>query len=353
MLCTTRIESPAFATPASAAPTKSKSGSFIALRKIVVGAALAVTACASFAASTLNVGTVVWIGYGPFYVAEALDMYKKYGLSVKLQVFSDPALIPPAMASGSVQAGMLTYDQVIGQVANGLSQKVVMPIDYSFGGDAIVADKSITKIDQFKGMKIGFNPLSPSDFLLSYALKTRGLSDKDITPISMTPESVPAAMASGQLKVGVTYEPSLSQIVSQGDGKKFHVVFSSKNAPGLIADVLVANDKFIKSNPKDLDGMIHAYLDGMAYMKSHPDESAKIIGKFMGISAKEVVEQMPGVYNIPQAEMSKAFVKAKSTTSYYASGEIIADLLKTKGQIKTIPPTESTIDAQFVTALKK
>ncbi|MDB5774645.1 MAG: putative thiamine biosynthesis protein [Herbaspirillum sp.] len=348
-----RIARPELSSPAVAAPTQFKSGSFSALRNIVAGAALALTASASFAATTLNIGTVIWIGYGPFYVAEAMNMFKKYGVSAKLQVFSDPALIPSAMASGSVQGGMLTYDQVVGQVAHGIGQKVVMPIDYSNGGDAIVADASITKIGDFKGKKIGFNPLSPSDFLLSYALKSNGLSDKDITPVSMTPETVPAAMASGQMPIGVTYEPSLSQIVGQGGGKKFHVVFSSKNAPGLIADVLVFNDKFIQSNPKDIDGIMRAYLDGMAYMKAKPDEAAKIIGKFMGVSGKEVKEQLSGVYNIPLAEMPKAYMKSKETTSYYASGEIIASTLKAKGQIAAAPATESTIDAQFVTALQK
>jgi NitT/TauT family transport system substrate-binding protein len=95
-----------------------------------------------------------------------------------------------------------------------------------------------------------------------------------------------------------------------------------------------------------------AYLDGMAYMKAKPAESAKIIGKFMGVSAAEVKEQLGGVYNISAAEMPKAFVKAKETTSYYASGQIIGELLKAKGQITTIPATEATFDATFVKGLK-
>ena len=35
---------------------------------------------AGIAAGTIKIGTVVWIGYGPFYVADALDLYKKYGV---------------------------------------------------------------------------------------------------------------------------------------------------------------------------------------------------------------------------------------------------------------------------------
>jgi NitT/TauT family transport system substrate-binding protein len=151
----------------------------------------------------------------------------------------------------------------------------------------------------------------------------------------------------------VTYEPSLSQILSQGGGKKFKVVFSSKDAPGLIADVLVFDDKVIKAKPAQITGVMKAYLDGMAYMKAKPDEANKIIGKFMGVSAAEVKEQLSGVYNIPLAEMPKAFVKSKETTSYYASGEIIAELLKAKGQITTVPATEATFDATLVKALAK
>ena len=86
---------------------------------------------------------------------------------------------------------MLTYDQVIGSVAKGSHQRVVMPIDYSNGGDAIVATQGHHVDQQFKGKKIGFNPLSPSDFLLSYALKTNGMSEKDVKPVNMTPEAFP------------------------------------------------------------------------------------------------------------------------------------------------------------------
>ena len=160
-------------------------------------------------------------------------------------------------------------------------------------------------------------------------------------------------MASGQLPIGVTYEPSLSQILGQGGGKKFKVVFSSKDAPGLIADVLVFDDKVIKAKPTEISGLIKAYLDGMAYMKAKPDDAAKIIGKFMGVSAKEAKEQMSGVYNIPLAEMPKAFAPGKDTTSYFASGEVIGQLLKAKGQIKAVPAIEATFDASIVKTLAK
>ncbi len=46
------------------------------LFKPVLGLAVSLAAASSFAAgpTQMKIGTVVWIGYGPFYVAEALDL---------------------------------------------------------------------------------------------------------------------------------------------------------------------------------------------------------------------------------------------------------------------------------------
>ena len=323
------------------------------LRFLAAALALACAAPAAFAAGTLKIGTVIWIGYGPYYVAEALDLFKKSGVKVELQIFTDPALIPPAIESGALAGGMVTYDQVIGVVAKGSTQRVVMPIDYSNGGDAIVTATSLTKVADLKGKKVAFNPLSPSDFLLSYALKTAGLAEKDIEPVNMTPEAIPAALASGSLLAGVTYEPSVSQVVGMEDGKKFHVLYSTKNAPGLITDVLVFKKEYIKSNPKDVRALIQGYIDGLAYMKKNPDDAAKIIGKALGISAAEVKEQLSGVYNLEAKELGSVFAKSKETTSFFVSGELIGSILKNKGQIAAVPKIEDTFDDTVLKAMAK
>lgn len=326
------------------------------LRKGLFGACLATTATllpvAAQAVETMKIGTVVWAGYAPFYVADELDLYKAHDLKVELQFFNDPALIPSAMVGGALDGGMLTYDQVIGSVAKGLKHRVVMPIDFSNGGDAIVADKSITAVTDFKGKKVGFNPLSPSDFLLAYALKSNGLTDKDIVPVNMTPEAIPGAMASGSLPVGVTYEPNVSQILGM-PGDKFHVVYSSKDAPGLITDVLVFDESVIAKQPEQIKALMAGYLDGLAYMQSNPDEAAAIIGKVLGVSAAEAKEQMSGVYNIPLAEMGKNFTESTATSSFYGSGAVIAQLLKDNGQIAAVPDIAQTFDASFVETLSK
>jgi NitT/TauT family transport system substrate-binding protein len=179
------------------------------------------------------------------------------------------------------------------------------------------------------------------------------MSEKDIQPVNMTPEAIPAAMASGSLPVGVTYEPNVSQIIGLDSGSKFHVVYSSRDAPGLITDVLVFKPEYIKSHPKEITAIINGYLDGMAYMKKNPDDAAKLIGKAMGVSAEEVKDQMKGVYNIPLNDMPKNFAKSKDTTSLHASGAVIGKILIANGQIKKTPPIEETYDESLLKGVAK
>ncbi len=320
-------------------------------RSLAIGIAGAFMISGAQAATSMKIGLTTWIGYSPFYVADALNLYKKHGLKVSLQTFPDPAQLPAAMSGGAVDGALMTYDQVIGAAGQGQAFKVVLPVDYSNGGDAVLAAKPISKISELKGKKVAYAPLSPSDFLISYALKANGLSIKDITPVNMTPEAIPAAMASGAVPVGVTYEPNVSQILAT-PGNKFSVIYSSKEAPGLIADVLAFDAKKIAKNGKEIAAIVQVYIEAMDYMKAKPAEAAKLIAKAVGVSEKEVGEQLSGVYNIPKAELAKPFIQAKETTSYYTSGAIINDILVKSEQIKKPVDIASTLDDQFVKAIK-
>ena len=322
------------------------------LKTLLLATTGTLLAASAQAAPTLKLGLTTWIGYSPFYVADALDLYKKYDLKVKLQTFTDPAMLPSAMAGGAIDGALMTYDQVVGAAGQGQNFKVVMPVDYSYGGDAVLADKSITKISQLKGKKVAYAPLSPSDFLLAYALKINGMSDKDIQPVNMTPEAVPAAMASGATPAGVTYEPNVSQIVNTGKGK-FHVIYSSREAPGIITDVLAFDAKKLGKDDKQILALMRGYLDGLAYMQAKPAEAAKLIGKAVGVSDKEALEQLKGVYNIPLKEMPKTYAKGKDTTSFFVSGEVINELLQKNGQIKKAVAIPATLDDRYVKALLK
>ncbi|HEY2678077.1 MAG TPA: ABC transporter substrate-binding protein [Steroidobacteraceae bacterium] len=300
----------------------------------------------------MKLGVVTWIGYGPIYCAAYNGYYQKYGLEVKLINFSDNSLMAGALQSGEVEATTLTYDQVIAANARGWSLKVVMPVDYSVGGDAILASAQIQTIKDLKGRKVAFMSASPSDFLLGYALAKGGLSERDVESVNTTPEGVVGIMAGGSADVGVSYEPNVSVIVKSGGGKRFHVLLSSREARGIITDVLVLKASVIAKDPKLVEGLIRGTMDGLAFMKAEPVKARAIIAKTLEITPAEVAEQLPNVENPSLPDLGEVFRKAGALPSFYASGKIIADILKREGQIDVAPPIETTYDESFVKALQ-
>lgn len=319
---------------------------------LLAGLLLCFAGTGAFAAGTksIKLGVVTWIGYGPLYIAESLDLWKKHGLKVRLQNFTDPALLPAAIASGALDGGLLTYDQLVGHVAKGGKMRAVMPLDFSNGGDAIVATLDVKGIPDVKGQKVAFAPLSPSDFLLAFALRKHGLKDTDVQPIGTGPEAVPSAMASGQVKIGVTYEPMISQITAMDGGKRFHVIYSSKQSPGLLSDVLVFTDKAIKDRADLIKGVMRGYLEALEMIRTKPNEAAKVIGKALGITEAEVLEQQTAIYALSLPEMLKAFTRSSDAESFYVACDAIADILKAKGQIPAMPRCETTMETRYIEA---
>jgi NitT/TauT family transport system substrate-binding protein len=304
------------------------------------------------AAVRVTLGVVNWIGYGPIYCAAANGDYRKYGWDVSLVTFSDNSLMSGALEGGELDATTLTYDQVILADARGWHLKVVMPVDYSTGGDAILASAAVRTVRDLQGRKVAFQPLSPSDFLLGYALARVGLSEQDIQPVDSTPEGVPALMASGAVDAGVTYEPSVSMILKLGGGTQFHVLLSSRNARGMITDVLVLKAARIAADPALATGLIRGTMDGLAFMQAHPGQAEKIIARALGITPGDVRAQLPNIENPTLPQLGDVFHRSDVLPSFYASGRVIGALLERERQIPAMPSIDATFDPRFVAAIQ-
>lgn len=320
----------------------------LSLTLVSVAFTFCMTGSAQASEPTLKIGTVPWVGYSPFYVASAKHFFSKHGVHVELKNFSDPTQMPGAILSGGLSGAMYTYDLIISADSHGLPLKVVMPIDYSNGADALIGSDSIKNLAQLKGKKVAYPYATCDDLLVIYALKSVGLKEADIVSIDTKPEDVPAAMESGGVSAGSTYEPSVSQILALGGGKKYHLLYTSKSAPGLITDVLFFPQSYIKAHPKNVMAVMKGYLEGLKYMHTHPQESYKYIGEYMGVSASSAEQMSSGAYNIPKNEMLSYFKPHKGSKSLFTVGDLLSKMLLERGQIESTPKIGDTMDPQFV-----
>lgn len=95
----------------------------------------------------------------------------------------------------------------------------------------------------------------------------------------------------------------------------------------MITDALYFTETFIKGNLGAVKAVIAGYLDGLEFIKSHPDQAFENSGKHMGVTATEAKAQYPGAYTIPPAEMAQYFIKRDGSRSLYKVGATIGDLL--------------------------
>jgi len=159
-------------------------------------------------------------------------------------------------------------------------------------------------------------------------------------------------LAGGSADVGVSYEPNVSVIVKSSGGKRFHVLLSSREARGMITDVLAVRDSTIARSPELVAGLIRGTMQGLAFMRAEPARAAAIIGKTLEISATEVQAQLQNIENPPLSHLGDVFEDTAELPSFRASGKLIGQILQREGQIHTLPAIADTYDAKFVLSLQ-
>src|SRR5882724_7036584 len=192
-----------------------------------------------------KVGFNAWIGSIGFFVAKDKGFFKEEGLDLQTKSFSSPGDGLKPVLSGDLDAVLSTADSVLTVLDKAPGQlKIVYLTDTSAGADAILAKKEIADIKAIKGKKVAATLGQCNQLLLEKALERAGLTDADIQLVNMNPDDAGAAFAAGQIDVAVTWEPWITKVAGE---KKGHVIWSSKETPNLILDILAINAKTKKT----------------------------------------------------------------------------------------------------------
>ena len=134
--------------------------------------------------SKITIGTAIWPGYLPLYVAQEKGYFKEAGLDVDVKLFIGLAEVSKDYTAGKIQGrANLTLDAVK-ERSEGFDHKIVLAIDYSNGSDAILARQDIHSVADFKGKSLGVTGLgSSTNFLTQYLAVKAGLQLSDITSV--------------------------------------------------------------------------------------------------------------------------------------------------------------------------
>jgi NitT/TauT family transport system substrate-binding protein len=276
------------------------------------------------AAAEVKIGLSDWPGWVAWYVAEQKGFFKKHGADVKLVWFANYTDSISALSAGQVDANSQTWSDTMAPLSKGLALKTILVNDNSAGNDALLVSPKIKSFAELKGKKIALEEFSVSHFLLTMALAKNKMSLKDVQVVNMSAGDAAAAFMAGRVDAAVVWNPWVNKIQSSGKGK---ALFTSKDVPGLIPDLLVAQEKSVKAKRKDFVGMIKAWYDTEKFIQANPDEAAKIMAKVVGMEAKEYKIFLPGTKFFDQKTNLQAFGPATDPTSLLGVAPTIAKFL--------------------------
>ncbi|MEB3103373.1 ABC transporter substrate-binding protein [Ferviditalea candida] len=286
-----------------------------------------------------------WPGWFFWFLTEEKGFFKKHGVNVELKWFPVYSDSLQALSTGQVDANSQTLSDTLAPLSKGIGLKVVLVNDNSNGGDAIVAKPKIQSVKDLKGKTVATELGTVDHFLLLTALEQNGMSESDINYVNMTVNDAGPAFINGKTDASVLWEPFQTTAVKEGKGK---VLFSSKQTPGLIPDLLVFREDTVTKRPEDVQKIIDAWFDTLNYFKEHPDESIAIMAKKADTSPEDFKLGLESVKIFNLDDNLKAFEPAESFESLAYTGGKTAEFLKKLNMIDKLPDVSKALEPKFV-----
>lgn len=228
----------------------------------------------------------VTVGYSPlltnapFYLGIDKGYFLDEGINLKLQTIGTGADVLTQTAAGNFNIGSAGIGAAgFNMAAAAIKAKQTVPfevvaalhVEYPPSNTPLVVSKArmdsgeITKVSDLKGKKCAVNNLgSATEYWLNMALKSGGLTTKDVTVVAMSFQTMGAALQSKSIDCAMLGEPLVTQAEDAGQVR----VLADTFAKGEAATAVYWNRDWAKNNPQLAAGFVRAFLKSAAEMEN-------------------------------------------------------------------------------------
>jgi NitT/TauT family transport system substrate-binding protein len=277
----------------------------------------------------LRIGVVTWPGYaggivanGGFKPNKQCIYWNNHKLLVEFLLMEDVDARAKAFARGGADGVDIVWstvdfwaNELPGFRKGGTKARAIMQVDWSRGGDAIVADNSIRRIEDLRGKKVSLALFTPSHWLLEYSLENSSLDEgaqneivKNLVGKNASPDARTDFVA-GKVDAAVVWEPDVTEALQKRPNS--HILVSSATAANLIADLMVAKEDFIEQHPDVVKAFVQGWLDGTAEANRRPSEAARLLVEneslYKDLGEEETLRQLSKVKWADLADNAKMF----------------------------------------------
>lgn len=289
--------------------------------------------------SPLRIGTSVWPGYEPLYLARDLGYLPE---DTRLVEYSSASQTINAFRNGVIEAAALTLDEVLLLLQNKLQPRIILVMDISAGGDAILGTPDVKTLADIKGKRVGVENTAVGSYVLTRALELADIEYDDIDLIPLESNEHERAFSEDKLDAVVTMEPVVSKLIAAGANR----LFDSRQIPNEVFDVLVVSSQKLQEDPQQIRQLAHAWFRAIAFFRDKPADAAKRMEARLKLPLNSVLKTFETLELPTRAQnehLLSGTASLKSTTIELADFMLERGLLTSK--IDTDPLFESSAAA--------
>jgi NitT/TauT family transport system substrate-binding protein len=296
--------------------------------------------CSEQATQPLRLGTNLWPGYEPLYLAEHQRQWGRD--EVRLVSLPSASEVLRSFRNKSLEAAALTLDEALVLLDSGVPVQVILVLDVSDGGDVILARPEISDFSALKGKKIGVEAGALGAYVLSRALELNDMQLSDVQIERLEVNAHENAYLSGHIDAAVTFEPVRTRLLSAGA----HEVFSSREIPGEIVDVLVVHEEVLSQQQENIRKLVEGWFYALDFKQKEPQQAAEIIGQRLKISTQEVIASYEGL-RLPDRNENGRMLLGPNAKLLPAVQRLHATMLQQKLLAEKVA-TDNLLNAKFV-----
>jgi NitT/TauT family transport system substrate-binding protein len=280
---------------------------------------LALSGCMRETEPPLRIGTNVWIGSEPLYLARDLGYLDRE--AVQLVEYPSASEVSRAFRNQAIDGMIISLDELFVLAVDGLQPKVVVVVDVSHGADVVVGRSGMRAMKDLRGKRVAVESAALGAFVLSRALALNGMQASDVSIVHLETNEHPAAFEQGQVDGAVTFDPYRTQLLGAGA----HTLFDSSQIPGEIVDLLAVRASVLEKNPGAVQTLLTGWFNALAYLERAPKDAAARMAVREQITGEQFLQALQGLRIPSRADNLKML--AGATPSLVVSGRQLMTLM--------------------------
>lgn len=297
-------------------------------------------ACDNGPEQPLRIGSSPWPGYEPLFLARDLGYFE--GQNLKLFEVPSSDINVESFRNRSTDMATVTLDETLELLSDGTKLKIVLILDISHGGDAVMASPAVKNFADVKGKRISIVNIPLGLYMLNRFLDKAGVARGDVQVFPMAESKQEKFYQQGKADLVITFDPVKTHLAEMG----MSVLFDSSDIPNEIFDIVVVHEDIYQARKDEICEFAKQWYRALDYIENNKADAAARISKRMRVNVSEFDNIMAGL-KMGHHEQNKELLGGDNP-GLLTRAERLTDIMIEENLMDARVDVTSAIDNTFV-----